>query len=247
MGRQLRLIQSEHDYEPYLRAIYSCNGILFHGKDQLSLQEALLQLAQLSPEDAFYAWWILPNEYAAIGIQPSDSTAIQYALPRRRSVLSVKYGLDCSKTYYTGRIFLMSSNDPVLSGLFNRLKTFIRRQYHWEKDPSVYFAPIFWEKKDDMEWLAVWDHNGRPLLQEAGSSDQAKPHGAVTIQRLPGKSTLGAENNSYKVLQDGKEALYLIQMQGGFLAAQHFEETGDLSSMKAIWDKLQNMGNRHTE
>ena len=247
MGRQLRLIQSEQDYAPFLRAIYSCDGILYDGKTQLSLQEASLQFSRLSPEDDAYAWWILPGAYAANGVQPSDGTAIQYALPRRRSVLSVKYGLDCSKTYYTGRIFLMSSNDPVLSGLFHRLKTFIRRQYHWEKDPSVYFAPIFWEKKDELDWCAVWIHNGRPLLQEAGRSDQAKPHGAVTIQRLPGKSTLGAENNSYKVLQDGKEALYLIQMQGGFLVAQHLEETGDLSSMEAIWDKLQNMGNRHTE
>ena len=47
--------------------------------------------------------------------------------------------------------------------------------------------------------------------------------------------------------QDGKEALYLIQMQGGFRVAQHLEETGDLRSMEAIWDKLQNMENRHTE
>ena len=149
MSYQIYFLQNEEDAVQFLDHLSKLNAYIWTGNTIISPNELKCDIVkQMSSFMCQYV--IVPYLYKnAIQVnrkmQSEDVGGIEFLICCKKSQLS--------RTYEVGRIYYANCNnhskDEQMLILYNKIKSYIRKNYNYNKNLGIYIAPQFKQKYDE--------------------------------------------------------------------------------------------------
>ncbi len=168
MGRQISFVHEESAARLFLREIERLNGYLIiegHVYLPSDIEEYLIKQMSSPVSKALI---ICQPQLSCSDVGILEGTAIDFHNCCKGNTLS--------RTYQIGRLYMVRNKqgqfDPRLCALFEKLRSYIRKNYLYSKRSGVYFEPIFKERYDANYFYAT--SHGIPVCFQAPGHESAQ-------------------------------------------------------------------------